>query len=104
MIIENETPANGSAAPPSPRPGAFPNCRAKKSGFRANTVLCLSKPPWPCPNRKITGENYLCLHPDGIAIAAHTLLTEQQPPPAQPRMEAIQPVPKIIHETQPSDA
>jgi len=102
--MENETPANKSADPQTPHPGAFPNCRAKKSGFRADTVLCQSKPPWPCLYRKITGENYLCHHPDAIAIAAHTPLAEQQTPPPVPRLDAIPPAPKIIRETRWGDA
>jgi len=69
-----EMSGTGPLEPLSSYPGAFPNCRARESGFRVNTVLCLSKPPIPCQYRKIVGENYVCQHPNRAAIVGQTVI------------------------------
>lgn len=76
----NDEPTMAENDPPAPFPGAFEICRARPSGFAVNQILCICRPPIPCPYRKVYGENYFCFHSNRDAIVDRT--REVIPPPA----------------------
>jgi hypothetical protein len=84
---------NGEDAPPS-FPGAFESCRAKESGFRVNVTLCLTKPPIPCHHRMISGENYICHHPNQKAIIAQTQGGKKSGAPVSEPQQGAVPLPE----------
>ena len=52
------------------------NCRAKRTGF-GDYVACQEPPPHLCGYSLPMGDEYLCLHPQHLELAAHTETRER---------------------------